>query len=179
MRRCSGLFLVAVLVLPLQAQQTFTGKIEVSLVNVDVTVTSRDAAIHGLTRDDFEILEDGVPQQITNFYAIGTPAPALSAAEGSAPAGPAASTPPSLDDARFRRHVLLLIDNTHLTRFNRDHALASVEKFIADHFHRGEYDWSIASVSNGTRLILPQTSDKTAIHTALNVIRRAAARGLE
>src|ERR1041385_1432407 len=182
MRLCSGLFAVAVLAFPLHAQQTFTGKIDVSVVNVDVTVTSHGKPVHGLTRNDFELLEDGVPQQITNFYALeaGAPAPPLSGVEGSTPAGPAASTPPSIDAERFRRHVLLLIDNTHLSRYNRDNALASLEHFINDRFKGGEYDWLIASVGyGGTRLILPQTSDKTAIHSALNVIRRAAARGME
>ena len=168
MHRCSGLFIVAVLALPLHAQQTFTGKIDVSLVNVDVTVTSHGKAVRGLTRDDFEVLEDGVPQEITNFYAL----------ERGMPAGQAAVATPG-DDERFRRHVLLLIDNPHLRRSNRDRALASLEQFIDDKFKGGEYDWSIATISDGTRLLLPQTSDKAAIHSALNIIRRAAARGAE
>jgi len=172
LRLCSGLFVVASLAFPLHAQQTFTGKIDVSVVNVDVTVTSHGKPVHGLARDDFEVLEDGVLQQITNFYALepGTPARALGGVEGSAPP----------DTERFRRHVLLLIDNTHLSRFNRDRALASLESFINDRFKGGDYDWSIASVGyGGPRLLLQQTSDKTAIHTALNAIRRAAARGFE
>jgi VWFA-related protein len=170
MRLCSGIFFISLLAFPLQAQQQpFTGKIDVSLVNVDVTVIGHGGAIRGLTRDDFEVFEDGVPQPLTNFYEItgGTPA--------SSPAGPAASAPPSSDDP-FRRHVLLLIDNTHLTRYTRNRALESLEKFINDRFTGGEYDWSIAVVDTGLHVVLEQTSDKAAIHKALDEIRRGAAR---
>src|SRR5207245_6636966 len=42
--------------------------IEVSLVNLDVFVTDRTGQrVHALTKDDFEILENGVRQPITNF----------------------------------------------------------------------------------------------------------------
>jgi len=44
-------------------------RVEVEAVNVLVTVTDKDTGkfIKNLTADDFEILEDGVPQRITNF----------------------------------------------------------------------------------------------------------------
>ena len=46
---------------------------EIELVDVDVVVTDDDGApIRGLTADDFTILEDGVPQSVTSFEAIGT-----------------------------------------------------------------------------------------------------------
>ena len=42
--------------------------IEVSLVNLDVFVTDKTGQrVHGLTKDDFEILENGVRQPVTNF----------------------------------------------------------------------------------------------------------------
>lgn len=160
MRLCSGLLFLAFLAVPAAAQQPFSGKIEVSRVNVDVTVTSHGKAVRDLTSDDFEVFEDGVLQPITNFYAIGTSAP---------PPSPA-------DDDRFRRHILLLIDNTHLTKFGRNRALDSLERFINDRFTGGAYDWSIAVVDSNVHVALPQTSDKTAIHTALDEIRRGAAR---
>jgi VWFA-related protein len=43
-------------------------KVNVPLVNVDVLVTSKDGQfIPGLKQDNFRILEDGVPQPVTNF----------------------------------------------------------------------------------------------------------------
>src|ERR1043165_6595384 len=44
--------------------------IEVSIVNLDVIVTDkRGHRIHGLSKDDFVVLEDGKPQAIPNFAA--------------------------------------------------------------------------------------------------------------
>src|SRR5437773_449676 len=109
--------------------QSLTEKIEVTLVNVDVTVTSHGSPAQGLTADDFELLEDGLPQTITHFYAI------ENAREKTSPsaATPTASSPapaPARVDERFRRKVLVVIDNRHMSRHNRDIALQNLEKFI-------------------------------------------------
>ena len=42
--------------------------IQVNLVNLDVVVTRKDGTrVHGLTREDFQILENGQPREISNF----------------------------------------------------------------------------------------------------------------
>ena len=49
-------------------------KVNVPLVNVDVLVTTKDGQfIPGLKKDNFRVLEDGVPQNVTNFNV--SPAP--------------------------------------------------------------------------------------------------------
>jgi hypothetical protein len=76
--------------------EQLTEKIEVSVVNVDVTVTDRNGQpVRGLTRDHFDVFEDGVRQTITNFYVV----------------------EPSQGE-RFRRKVLVLIDNAHTTTYS-------------------------------------------------------------
>jgi len=166
MRLCSGIFIVASLAFPLYAQQ-FTEKIDVSIVNVDVTVTSRSEPVRGLTRDDFEVFEDGRPQTITHFYAVeGRPALRAEAVTPATPATEAAT------DERFRRKVLVIVDNVHTSKINRNRALEKLERFIDDHFAGGEYDWSIAVAGSRLQLVLPLTSDKDTIHTAINTIRR-------
>src|SRR5258706_16315897 len=53
------------------AQQPYGERIEVNITNVDVVVTDRAGAhVHGLTKDDFEVLDGGVPQPVTNFTEI-------------------------------------------------------------------------------------------------------------
>lgn len=43
-------------------------KVDVPLVNVDVLVTTKDGQfIPGLKKDNFRVIEDGVPQAVTNF----------------------------------------------------------------------------------------------------------------
>ena len=148
---------LALLASPLLAQAPLVEKIEVSVVNVDVTVTDRSGApVRGLARDDFEVFEDGVAQTLTNFYAVEQQA-----------------GPQTQDDERFRRKVMLLIDDHAMSPYERDRALRRIEDFINDRFRGGEYDWSIAGVSDGElHMLLPPTSDKKAIRDALDKIRR-------
>ena len=63
-------FLAMALLLPLSAQENSgtTFKVDVKLVNVFVTVTNEQGApIGNLTKSDFSINEDGVPQKIALF----------------------------------------------------------------------------------------------------------------
>ncbi len=170
-KQCSLATIIVLAVAGIGVAQNLTEKIDVSLVNVDVTVTSHGAPARGLTRDDFEVLEDGVPQVITNFYAI------ENAREKATPTTPSASeaAQPASSDARFRRKVLVIIDNRHMSFHNRDVALSKLEQFIRDRFDSGSYDWSIAMIGERAHLLLPLTSDKERIHGALAEIRNAAA----
>jgi VWFA-related protein len=53
-------------------------KVNVPLVNVDVLVTTKDGQfIPGLKKDNFRILEDGVPQAVTNFNVSKAPITAV------------------------------------------------------------------------------------------------------
>ena len=153
--------------------QSLTEKIDVSLVNVDVTVTSHGAPARGLTRDDFEVLEDGVAQNVTHFYAIENAREKTTAAPQQVAATQAAQ--PSPVDERFRRKVLVIIDNRHMSVHNRDVALRNLEKFINESFATGSYDFSIAMIGDGPHMLLPLTSDKEKIHGALAEIRDVVA----
>ena len=153
--------------------QSLTEKIDVSLVNVDVTVTSHGAPARGLTRDDFTVFEDGVAVPITNFYAV-EPAPA-GANRGTTPPSNPDTVLADPADERFRRKVLVIVDNRHVTMHNRDRALAALERFVDDRFTGGSYDWSIALVSDKAHLMLPLTSDKQKLHETVAAIRRIVA----
>ena len=49
----------------------FVERIDVNIVNVEVFVTdSQGRHVFGLTKDDFEITEDGRPVEITNFFTV-------------------------------------------------------------------------------------------------------------
>jgi VWFA-related protein len=166
-------FLVAAA--PALFAQSLTEKIDVSLVNVDVTVTSHGAPARGLTRDDFEVLEDGVAQNVTHFYAIENAREKTAASPEAATAQTAQTAPPAPRDERFRRKVLVIIDNRHMSVHNRDVALRNLEKFINESFATGSYDFSIAMIGDGPHMLLPLTSDKERIHGALVQIRDVVA----
>src|SRR3954471_15534910 len=141
-------------------------KIDVSVVNVDVTVTDRHGQpVRNLTRDDFKIVEDGKAQPISNFYVVEN-------AEARTESGPAAASASAPPPERFRRKVLVLVDNLNTTVHGRNEALARLEEFINQHFDDGRYDWSIATVDSRVHLLLPMTSDKKVLHDVVAEIRR-------
>jgi Ca-activated chloride channel homolog len=63
----AGLLLIA-------AQDLYTLKIEVPVVSVDVTVSNASGSlVENLGKNDFQILEDGVPQEIRFFSPVSAP----------------------------------------------------------------------------------------------------------
>src|SRR5437763_16916095 len=73
--RSVAALLLALLALQLGAQEKLAEPIEVHVVNVDVVVTDRAGhPVPGLTKNDFELFENGKPQTITNFYEVKPPA---------------------------------------------------------------------------------------------------------
>jgi VWFA-related protein len=160
---------VVLIAATLSAQVSET--IDVRIISVDVTVTSKGSPVRGLTRDDFEIFEDGKLQRITNFYASEETRSGAAAAIPGAPSTAPAEQP----DPRFRRKVLVLVDSNHTVRPYRDKALQELEAMITDRFH-GDYEWSIGTIGRGINLVLPLSSDRQAIHEALETIRLTGTR---
>ncbi len=112
----------------------FFETIDVNLVNVEVVVTDRKGnRVRGLTRDDFEIREDGRPVKITNFYAVedgkvmlrvGEAAPdAMGAIEDRTSGGQALP-----EDQRL--HLVVYIDNFNLKVFDRNRVFVSIREFL-------------------------------------------------
>jgi hypothetical protein len=78
--RLQPLILVLALLLPagLTSQEStgeedsaYFEEVAVEIVNVEVYVTDKDGnPVEGLSKDDFEVLEDGRPVELLNFYAV-------------------------------------------------------------------------------------------------------------
>src|SRR5580765_8004946 len=59
---------------PPPGQPAVTFKAEVDYVDVDAAVTDRQGNfVTGLTKDDFEVLEDGKPQKVATFSFVDLP----------------------------------------------------------------------------------------------------------
>ncbi len=103
--------------------------VDVSVTNVDVFVTdSKGQRVSGLTADDFVVRQDGIPQKITNFYAVsggkvlfedGSSVP-FDAKEQAAPEVPAI----------VQAHYVFYIDNQNIQPQNRNHMFKSLKEFI-------------------------------------------------
>ena len=98
------------------------------VINVDVVVTDRKGnRVTGLTKDDFEIYQNGIPKPISNFYEVITekkpaPAPAVAGAPPPRPA-PVADIPENQ-----RRRIIFYIDNLSLAPFNRNRVFKEMKK---------------------------------------------------
>ncbi len=97
---------------------------EISLVEVSAVVTGAgDEPVTDLTKDDFEILEDGKPRPVVSARFLSTTARA-----------PAAALPPSLEDARLDQIVtnrdladapafVLLLDDLNISAYDSHRAI--------------------------------------------------------
>jgi VWFA-related protein len=114
--------------------EVFFENVEVNVVNLDVYVTGRDGQpLTGLTRQDFEILEDGRPVTVSNFYAVRDGRPA-DAAPAALPV-PGAPAPALLDDDAGapedqQLHLIVFVDNLFLGPSSRNRTLREVQHFL-------------------------------------------------
>ena len=145
--------------------------LEVSIVNLDVYVTDRDGKrVYGLTKDDFEIRENGKVQPVTNFaeyrgperdperFSVAPPTPAAAAEVG----GP---TP-----KRAPRTLVIFIEHQALLPFRRDDLFAALQKLVDDVMEPGDQamvaTWRVTSMSVRQGM----TKDRAAVHAALNAV---------
>lgn len=124
----------------------------VQVVEVDVRVFDKEGRfVTTLTRDDFEILEDGVPQQVMAVSLVGeTSTPVPGAGQAAAPPAAAEQTI-SQQPASSNRHTwIFFFDLNHLTPGGGfDRARTAAADFIRDRFREGD----LAGVVAGSSLV--------------------------
>lgn len=140
--------LLLLLAMPLSAQVRET--IEVAITSVDVVVTdAKGNRVRGLTKADFEILEDGKPREITNFTEYSSTAPpvenAVTTVHGAVVA-PAVGPPPP-------RRLLIVFDSNTLTAVQRRNGAAAVIRFIDQHMRPNDR----VMVAVMTQMFTPRT----------------------
>ena len=143
-----------------------TAHVDVNVVNVDVTVTDRGGRpVMNLTRDDFQVFEDGKLMKVSNFAIYQTtsvrPKPELTVTESA----PAAAPEP------IRRKIMLLVDNNFIQNIERNAALNALEKQL-DTTYAGDYEWSVASIGHTLTIIQPFTTQKSLIRAAIERVKR-------
>ena len=147
--------------------------IEVSIVNLDVIVTDkRGHRIHGLTKDDFEVFEDGKPQVISNFAAY-APAPASVVVDSKSGVSMPVQTPAP---KRQRRTIVIFIEAFRLPSMRIDPIFASLKKALHDVVAPGDAVL-IATWNLRTIVRLDYTDDHAAIDETLDAIARESSGG--
>jgi len=120
------------------AAETFSDSIQVSVVNLDVYVTDKQGKpVTGLRQEDFTVLEDGKPVEVSNFFAEnGRTAAAVAAPAAEAPSTAAAAASPGPVDQRLR--LVVFVDDVNLSAANRSRILQSVGTFLHTELKPGD-----------------------------------------
>jgi VWFA-related protein len=119
---------------PAGSEPTFGGEVE--LVTVDVVVVDDDGnPVTGLSVEDFTILEEGVPQEVSSFEAV---APEDAPPVEAAPTRARVAT--NMDpESRSSRSFLILYDDVHLPMENALKAKSAVAAFLQEGVREGDF----------------------------------------
>ncbi len=126
------LLVSAFLALPLFAQDDaslFFDTVDVNIVNVEVVVTDKDGKpATGLTRDDFEVYEDGKQVEVANFFAVEGRRVVAGPAEitGTGPAAPEQAPTP----ATSRLNLVVFVDNFNMRPENRNLIFNNLRQYL-------------------------------------------------
>jgi VWFA-related protein len=117
---------------PGEPTPTFSAGVE--LVTVDVVVTDKkNVPVTGLGRQDFTILEDGRPQEVSTFDAISVPdAPAA------VPAPKPALSVNTDGNERTARTFMIVFDDVHMTLFQAQRAKQAIAQFLTTGVREGD-----------------------------------------
>lgn len=154
--------------------------IDVRVINVDVVVTDRKGnPITGLTKDDFEIFENGQPKLISNFYEV-TGQKAVNTVIEPEPGKPAAESVKEQKEEipeQLRRRVIFYVDNLSLAPFNRNRVFTQMKDF-AKHVLRPGDEAMVVTFNRSLKVRTPFTRDAITIAQTLDSLAGESSFGL-
>ena len=144
----------------LAAQTPYVETFEVRVQNLDVVVTDRKGnAVSGLTKDDFAVLDAGVPQEISNFsaYQESIVSTTAAATETQATAVTAEELP--------SRKVVFFLDEMALHPISRGKLVRGAMQLLEGMSARDEA--MVVSATGAQNVVQALTNDRAAIRAAL------------
>jgi VWFA-related protein len=147
---------------PQTTTPTFLETLDVRVANVDVVVADRHGnAIRGLGRNDFVVLENGVPQAITNFAEY-------SGSKGSAETIATTAAGPAAEDvtAPPPRKFLFFVDDMSLTDRNQKQLIESATRLIHEQMRAGD-EAMVMTRAQTSDVKLQFTPDRAAVEKTL------------
>ncbi len=136
------------------------------MVNLEVFVTDQDGQrVTGLTKEDFEIVEDGRTVEISNFYAVARLDRLLRTVD--APGLPAVvQEPPEMLPRNQQLNLVVLVDNFNLRPSSRKRVLDELEGFLEDRLRQGD-NVMLVSAFRTPEILTPLTRDRQKVAEAL------------
>ena len=156
-------------------------RITTNLVQVDAVVTDRDGRqITNLRPEDFEILENNRPREITNFSYVRVAQPATPPAEERPRDRKAAAGPPvppaRLSPGQVRRTFAIVMDDLLMSAESIHHARRAVRKYVDEQIEPGDLV-AIIRTGSGASALQQFTNDKQALYRAIDRVRWSPRRG--
>lgn len=160
---------------PSQPQEDVV-RVTTNLVQVDVAVTDKDGRqVTNLTPEEFEVLEDGRKQQITNFSYISTDVNASSQPPDTVTAQPATKNAPKVQPAslrpeQVRRTVALVVDDLGLSFESISYVRDALRKFVDEQMQPNDLV-AIIRTSAGSGALQQFSSDKRKLYAAIERVK--------
>ncbi len=156
-----------------QKPSEFVVRITVNLVQVDATVTdNKGKPVTDLRPEDFAVLQDGVPQKITNFsYVTGEKSSRLRPASRLPNAMPAPVLPARvLQPEEVHRVVALVVDDLGLSFESIAFVRNALKKFVDQQMQPGDLV-AIIRTSAGMGALQQFTNDKRRLDAAIDQVK--------
>ena len=149
-------------------------RISVTLVQVDAVVTDeKGKQVTDLKPEDFQILEDGRSQRITNFSYISNVSP--KPAQPATPAGPPDKLAPPVPSRLLRpdeikRTMALVVDDLSMSFESIAYTRYALKKFVDQQMQPGDLV-AILRTGAGIGALQQFTSDKRQLYAAIERLR--------
>ena len=154
-------------------------RIDVNLVQVDAVVTdSRNRRVTDLQLSDFELLQDGKPQAITNFSYVSTKPAVDASPRVAAPKLAKGDVPPpapALQPSEVRRTLAFVVDDQGLAGENIPSVRDAIRKFV-DNDMRADDLVAIVRTGAGMGALQQFTTDKRLLYEALERVKYGMSR---
>src|SRR5579863_5446514 len=127
------------------------------LVQVPIIATDKSGAhLHGLTKDDFKILENGKEQKIATFDEITVTTSRLA----TAPPRPGEISNLTLSDDHPRAVSIILLDTINTPFLNQATSSHELIKYLSENLDSGQVTALMVLTSHGVRVLHSLTDDK-------------------
>ena len=152
---------------------TFVDEVTLTIANLVVYVTDKKGrAITTLTKDDFEIYQDGDPKQISNFklYTSEIVRSELGVTTGLEIPGEPPVPDPTAAGGPQPVHLVLYIDNQNLDPLDRNRVLSQTRDFVRTSLHPPA-QMMVVAYQRSFEVLQEFTSDPAEVLKALRLVR--------
>ncbi len=152
---------------------TFVDEIALTIANLVVYVTDKKGrAVTTLTKDDFEIFQDGNPKQISNFKLFTSEVVRSELGVTTGPDIPEATPIPDATSAAGPQpvYLVLYVDNQNLDPLDRNRVLSQTRDFLRTSLHPPA-QMMVVAYQRSFEVLQEFTSDPSEVLKALRLVR--------